>query len=405
MLQKNLILQTQVAFAFICCVVASNATEAHSSFVSFAAFTMRTSFRRPTTKQMTHHTTAAMLIISTLLASAAVAFAPPASLSAHLVPRSSAASPTCAASAAAESAGETAEQPTDANTTVNANVQANANAALLLLDETLRPDSDASKKIIDDITKLRQDNQQLAEACLDDLLYAVDDNTYDVFWTRLPGMTRFSRRARMASLTRVLELSIPPADEEEGGADDVESIKRRERRALAVLLRTVSKENEQKSTSRFRFLARPAIRRIERAAKRGAKESATLADMENRIPIGLETPKYDVVVRRKTYEVRQYQPYALATVGMSSNIRPNDEARKTTDAKVFHADNVWCVVVREPCWLSFRQEFPAVVDGHDQPGFYHQRRWKEGGEGNVLCDAVGFLGRGWRQGGTAASGR
>lgn len=102
-----------------------------------------------------------------------------------------------------------------------------------------------------------------------------------------------------------------------------------------MLIRTLSKENEQLTTGRFRFfLARPAIRRIERAAKRGARESATQADMENRIPAGLETPKYDVVVRRKTYEVRQYQPYALATVGMSSKIQVNDEKRSATDAKV-----------------------------------------------------------------------
>lgn len=273
-------------------------------------------------------------MISALVASAA-AFAPPTSLPAHLVPRSSAASTPCAASAAAESAAETDQQPINANTTDNAND--NVNAAIFFLDDALKPKSDASQKILDDLAQMRQNNQQLeAEVYLDDLLDAVDDNIYvETFWTRLPGATRLSRRARMASLSRALELSTPPADEEEEGGDDEESEGRRRRRALAVLIRTLSKENEQLTTGRFRsFLARPAIRRIERAAKRGARESATQADMENRIPAGLETPKYDVVVRRKTYEVRHYQPYALATVGMSSKIQVNDEKRSATDAKV-----------------------------------------------------------------------
>ena len=133
-------------------------------------------YRRPTTKQVAHRATAILIISAVLVASSASAFAPPAGLPAHLVPRSSAASTTCAAaSVAAESAGETDQQLPNVNTTANAND--NVNEAISLLDDVLKPKSDASQKILDDLAQMRQNNQQLeAEAYLDDLLDAVDDN-------------------------------------------------------------------------------------------------------------------------------------------------------------------------------------------------------------------------------------
>jgi len=271
---------------------------------------------------MTRQTIAATILFAALIVAAATAFSPATRFPAHGMPHSS----TCTVLGAAESAAEP-----------------NNKLSLGRLDEALGANSDASQQMLRDLAALRQGNQQLeAEAYLDDLLREIDENTR-AFWTRLPAVTRFSRRARRASLARALELSTPPADGDDasGDADDSESKSRRRRRALAVLLRTLSNETEERdsdsaSTGRgLRVFAQPAIRRIEKAALRGAKESATLADMENRIPKGLETPKYEVVARGKAgYEVRQYEPYSLATVAMSSKIQANDPSRSATDQKV-----------------------------------------------------------------------
>ena len=280
----------------------------------------------------------ATIIVACALLATSSAFSPPARNPAHVVPHSSS-----SAILGATSVAESAETATPSNTD-NAN-NGNSDAPVLLLEDALRPNNiDASQKILNELAQMRQNNRQMeAEQYLDDLLKAIDANTQAI-WARLPTMTRFSKRARLASLARALELSTPPADDEEddGAANDAESEGRRRRRALAVLIRTLSKENEEEQQSttdgastKGRF-ARPAIRSIERAAWRGAKESATLADMDKRIPAGLETPKYDVLVRnpKSGYEIRQYQPYSLATVGVSSKIKANDEARAKTDRKV-----------------------------------------------------------------------
>ena len=278
----------------------------------------------------------ATIIVACALLATSSAFSPPARNPAHVVPHSS--------SSAILGATSVAESAETATSNCNTDNNGNSDAPVLLLEDALRPNNaDAFQKILNELAQMRQNNQQMeAEQYLDDLLKAIDANTQAI-WTRLPTMTRFSRRARLASLARALELSTPPADDEENAGDnDAESEGRRRRRALAVLIRTLSKENEEQQsttaggTSTQGKFARPAIRSIERAARRGAKESATLADMENRIPQGLETPKYDVLVRnpKSGYEIRQYQPYSLATVGMSSKIKANDESRAKTDRKV-----------------------------------------------------------------------
>ena len=289
--------------------------------------------------KMSRHTTIPFALFLCALISTSSAFSQHAAFPARVVPHSSSAAILGASSSTVAESAETAINEADTN---SSNDDSN-NTPLQLLEDALRPsNSDASQKILNDLAAMRQNNQQMeAETYLDSLLQAIDANTQAApAWTRLPAMTRFSRRARLASLARALELSTPPADDDEGSAanDDAEvSEGRRRRRALAVLIRTLSKENEeQANASASKRFARPTIRSIERAAVRGAKESATLEDMENRIPEGLETPKYDVVVRNKKagYEIRQYQPYSLATVGMSSKIKANDESRSKTDRRV-----------------------------------------------------------------------
>ena len=281
--------------------------------------------------------TATVIVACALLATSS-AFSPPSNFPAHIVPQTSSCATNLGASSVAESAAETATPSTTDDTSTNTS-SSSSSASRQLLEDALRPNNaDGSQTILNDLAQMRQNNQQMeAEQYLDDLLTVLDANANKAIWTRLPTVTRFSRRARLASMARALELSTPPAEDEEedGGADESEG--RRRRRALAVLIRTLSKENEDAGTSKNKGrFARPAIRSIERAARRGAKESAAQADMENRIPAGLETPQYDVLVRhpRAGYEIRRYQPYSLATVGMSSKIQANDESRSRTDRKV-----------------------------------------------------------------------
>ena len=289
-------------------------------------------------------TITATVIFACALLVTSSAFPPHTNFPAQIVPQTSSCATNLGASSVAESAAETATPSTSTtdDTDTNTTSSSSSNASRQLLEDALRPNNaDGSQRILDNLAQMRQNQQMEAEQYLDDLLTVLDDattsNRNQAIWTRLPAMTRFSRRARLASMARALQLSTPPAEDEEedGGAGESEG--RRRRRALAVLLRTLSKENEDAGTSKNKGrFARPAIRSIERAAQRGAKESAAQADMENRIPAGLETPQYDVLVRhpRAGYEIRRYQPYSLATVGMSSEIQANDESRSRTDQRV-----------------------------------------------------------------------
>lgn len=207
-----------------------------------------------------------------------------------------------------------------------------------LLDDALKFDvNNSSSTLVDELMSLRQsDNPVAAEDFLQGILSILDSNRKHI----IPLSTRFSRRARLASLDRVLKLSTPSADGDSDD-DDEGAAGRRRRRALAVLLRTLAKESDTSDTGgkrKFCVSRRPRIRIIEKAAVRDAKEGSALEDMNSRLPQGLETPRYDVIVRRPRsrggYEIRSYDAFTLCTVSMKSNIKANDENRKKTDQKV-----------------------------------------------------------------------
>ena len=203
----------------------------------------------------------------------------------------------------------------------------NIDRVAVLLDDALKYNTNnSSSTLVNNLMTLRQSDPMAAEANLDDILSIIaTGSNRRTFIPRLS--TRLSRTARLRSMSRVLDVTTPAADEGEAAnndaVDDEVAAGRRRRRALAVLLRTIDKETSCGGTT--------IIRQIEKLALQDAK----MEDLTKRLPEGLETPKYDVVVRRKGgYEIRNYEPFSVCTVEMKSSVKANDEKRAKTDAKV-----------------------------------------------------------------------
>ena len=193
-------------------------------------------------------------------------------------------------------------------------------APALLLDSALRGGAESASALIDAISDLRRsDDPSLADALLGDLVSRADDGPAPA-WARPRRLARFSRRSRLASLRRVLDLSTPEAEGEDD--DDAEAAARRRRRALSVLLRTLAAEDG------------PSISSVEKSARRDAGDRAPADDMADRLPPGLETPRYDVLASGGSaggggYEIRRYDAFAVCTVPMNRP-RPTDPSK--TDA-------------------------------------------------------------------------
>jgi hypothetical protein len=197
---------------------------------------------------------------------------------------------------------------------------------LSLLGDAIRSfNSSAAADLLSEISVMRSSgvDQVVMDSFLNNLLSKGPDRKLPV-WARLRSLARFSKRARLVSLRRALDLSTPPPNESDNeSGDDLASQQRRRRRALFSLLQYLSNEAEEES------MKGPAIVQLERKAK-GAK--TLTGDLRLRLPEGLETPKYDVVVKRSSgYEVRRYDPFSVCSVGMEKT-RPADAYK--TDATV-----------------------------------------------------------------------
>jgi SOUL heme-binding protein len=184
-------------------------------------------------------------------------------------------------------------------------------------------------------------------------------------WTRLRFLSRFSKRARLASLRRTLDLVTPPtmsassesssSSSTQDDALDVESKKRRRRRAFVSILNTLAKpllddgdddddddddeKNNDKKQQKRGGRSLPAIAILEKKARceqRGQGSSLQQGDdLIVRRPKDLETPSYTIVAKRQGrygFEIRRYEPYALCSVNMAQ-ARPPD-SYKTFDAVI-----------------------------------------------------------------------
>lgn len=187
------------------------------------------------------------------------------------------------------------------------------------LDKALNAKADDASKLLTMINDMRQNkSQEELSIFLGKILEKVDDSK--PFWTRIRVMSKLSKRARLASLKRVLDMSTPTAADD----DDEDAATSRRIRALVVALRSLVKSNDDgtKQTS--------SIFCIEKAARKDAKQIVSAEDMESRVPEGLETPKYEVIVKRPSFEIREYQPFSVCKVPMS---KPRPDAI-ATDQKV-----------------------------------------------------------------------
>jgi hypothetical protein len=197
------------------------------------------------------------------------------------------------------------------------------------LQQALRSfQSPAAEELLSELSSMRELDQVVRESYLDEVLTLGPDRTDLPFWARLRPVTRFSKRARWASLQRTLDWSTPPPNsEEEELVNDPINLQRRRRRALLSILRALASSEEQQTKGAS------AIATLEKRAKREQSSSSRNSeDMIKRRPEDLETPNYSVLTKRTLYEIRFYEPFAICSVSMSKP-RPVD-ANDTMDASI-----------------------------------------------------------------------
>jgi len=202
-----------------------------------------------------------------------------------------------------------------------------------LLDDALRSNTTAAADILSQISKLReQGDQSKVEGFVSDLLEQIDGGKLPL-WSRFRPLTRFSKRARKASLRRVLDLSTPLADQNES-EDDEDAARRRRTRSFVILLRTLAQNGEEQDNSAIKAKKKRggiAVVQIEKVAKKEARSNGKGEDLETRLPPGLETPKYQVLIKRPAgYEIRKYEAFSVCSVSMN---KPRPDASRT-DAKI-----------------------------------------------------------------------
>lgn len=145
----------------------------------------------------------------------------------------------------------------------------------------------------------RSTNGQFADF-LDALLIQIDSVDGNIWASQRLPIPLPSYRLKLGSTKRLL---MTLEDEENKSRmlmneDSAEAGPRR-RRALMVLLSQVSREK-----GGIRGVEEEALRRI---------SLTSMSEMLERTPTGLETPKYDVVDARSTWEVRKYAPFTVCS--------------------------------------------------------------------------------------------
>ena len=195
-----------------------------------------------------------------------------------------------------------------------------------LLDRALTSfDSESAKQIIGTITAMRKtaNGQEEITQMLDNLLNYGPDKKLPL-WARVRLLSRYSRRARWATLRRTLDLGTPPPTIEDEADDAKEEKQKRRRRALVSLLQTLARPTDEPESSV------PAILSILQKVKR-EQEAKSSAEMRRRLPEDLETPKYEVIAERAGYEIRRYDPFSVCSVSMKA---PGSVGAFKTDSTV-----------------------------------------------------------------------
>jgi len=199
----------------------------------------------------------------------------------------------------------------------------------LLIDAIAFNSPESSAELLSNINSMRENgvSREDTENTLDTLLSSGPYSSSLPVWTKSKFMARYSRRARMASLRRTLDMMKPP---EEKMDDSDPSLRNRRRRSLVSLLRSLSNDNELESVKS----KVPAIIQLERKAKKATRADAQ--DLRSRLPEGLETPKFEILAKmnnggRENVEIRRYEPYSVCAV---STTKPRPVSSNETDAKL-----------------------------------------------------------------------
>lgn len=205
----------------------------------------------------------------------------------------------------------------------------NDDSSMKLLEGAISNDFSAAESLLTTIEKMRDAGESKeVETLLNNLLAKGPDASLP-FWCKSKRLGRYSRRARMASLKRTLDMVTSPDDMSNVGSTDDDMEERRlfrRRRALLSLLRSLAMESNKNDKSI------PAIVVLERRAIKSNKEGAL--DLRNRLPDGLETPDYEILTERNAgrgkIEIRRYKPYSVCSVSMN---KPRPANSSNTDAK------------------------------------------------------------------------
>jgi hypothetical protein len=199
--------------------------------------------------------------------------------------------------------------------------------SLHLLNEAIGFNASAASSLLSEISQMREKNKMPREVendLLSNLLAGGPDAPLP-FWSRSKRLARFSRRARMGSLRRTLDMTTPPPSE--SAQDSIEQSAQRRRRTLVTLLRSLSAETSSVDSKV------PAIVSLERKAIQASKEDAE--SLRGRLPEGLETPNYEIIANRdssrRQVEFRHYEPYFVYAVAMN---KPRPAESIKTDAEL-----------------------------------------------------------------------
>jgi len=199
-----------------------------------------------------------------------------------------------------------------------------------------RTSEETKKQILGKLQKIRvqsnrggEEQQPSAYAeYMDTLLGEIDSVRNKFWWTsriRLPiPFPSFSMKLR--ACYRVLKIveeeqmidttTSSSSTDSHTNVNNPDQANRR-RRALAVLLNQLVTQ-------------RNGIRGVESEALRRFKRSTSISEMLARTPPGLETPSYQVIDTKKTWEVRRYAPFSVCSTVLTSN-NNNPKERDSTN--------------------------------------------------------------------------
>eukprot|EP00581_Thalassiosira_minuscula_P018960 CAMPEP_0183722008 /NCGR_PEP_ID=MMETSP0737-20130205/14088_1 /TAXON_ID=385413 /ORGANISM="Thalassiosira miniscula, Strain CCMP1093" /LENGTH=365 /DNA_ID=CAMNT_0025952093 /DNA_START=187 /DNA_END=1284 /DNA_ORIENTATION=+ len=211
-------------------------------------------------------------------------------------------------------------QPFQATASADADVLGQTSTPSMLMDDILRGNSTAASTAVEMLMEVR--GTETMEDYLGEMLPPQRSDL--PLWARMPLLARFSRRARQLRLSKLLELSTPSTDgDQEEKEEDGVSTKRRARRSLFVLLRTMANNPDYTGVSSMLAMA-----------KRDAKDNVSSEEMLKRTP-DLETPNYEVLKSKKGgFEVRRYDKFSVCSVTMNELKNSSGSSDKESASKL-----------------------------------------------------------------------